>query len=61
MWIPYRLARCIDYNKICEIETAHAEVARTVASNECTLPIRPSNSEDAVVTHFWADKFNMDV
>ena len=56
-----RLGHCVNYNKVCEIETAQAEVAQAVALNECTLLIRPSNSEDVVLTHFWADNFDMDV
>ena len=56
-----RLGHCIDYNKVCEIETAEAEVAQAVAANECTIPIRPLNAEDVVLTHFWTDNFDMDV
>ena len=28
-----RLGHCIDYNKVCEIETAQDEVAQAVATN----------------------------
>ena len=54
------LGHCIDYNKVCKIETTQAEVAQAVGANECTLHIRPENAED-VLTHFWTDNFDMDV
>ena len=32
-----------------------------MATDECTLAIRPLNAEDVVLTHFWTDHFDMDV
>ena len=55
------LGHCIDYNLVCEIETAQAEAAQQIASSSGALPIKPVSSTQSVLTYFWVDNFDMNL
>ena len=55
------LGHCIDYNLVCEIETAQAEAAECIAKSSSALPIKPISSSDCVLTYFWVDNFDMNL
>ena len=41
--ILHRLGHCTDYNFVCEIETAQAETAQTLATESGALPLKPAS------------------
>jgi hypothetical protein len=47
-----RLGHSIDYNMVCEIETAHAQANQKVSETYGTLPLSPATEEHAVLTFF---------
>ena len=47
-----RLGHSIDYNMVCEIETAHAQANQKVPETYSTLPLSPATEEHAVLTFF---------
>ena len=57
--ITNHLGHCIDYNLICEIETAQAETAQFLANMSGVLPVKPAKPNTAVLTYFWVDNFDM--
>ena len=59
--ILHKLGHSIEYNKVCEIETARAELAIKLSQDYIDLPLRPGLPQDFVVTHFWAYKFEMNL
>ena len=59
--INHRLGHSIDYNFVCEIETALAEAAQGLANENGALPVKPSSDNETVLTFFWADIFDMKV
>ena len=59
--INHRLGHSIDYKFVCEIETALAEAAQVLANENGALPVKPSSDNEAVLTFFWADNFDMKV
>jgi hypothetical protein len=56
-----RLGHSIDYNMVCEIETAHAQANQKISETHGTLPLSPATDEHAVLTFFWADNFDMNL
>ena len=59
--INQRLGHGIDYKFVCKIETALAEAAQVLANENGALPIKPSSDNEAVLTFFCADNFDMKV
>ena len=53
-----RLSHSINYDRICEIETAQAELAQHFQSMSLNLPLCSANSESQVTTTFWWDNFD---
>ena len=49
--------RSVDYNTVCEIETAQAEIALQSAEKN-PLKLKPTNDNATVRTVLWADNFN---
>ena len=47
----------MDYNTVCEIETAQAEIALQNAEVN-PLKLKPATENSTVLTVFWADNFN---
>lgn len=56
-----RLGHSINYDRICEIETAQAELAQHFQSMSLNLPLCPANSESQVTTTFWWDNFDRNI
>ena len=56
--ILHRLGHCIDYNFVCEIETAQAETAQMLATESGALPLKPASRTETVLAYFWVDNFN---
>ena len=52
-----RLGHSVDYNTVCEIETAQAEIALQNAEVN-PLKLKPATEKSTVLTVFWADNFN---
>ena len=53
------LGHSVDYNLVCETETAEAEKAQSFFLNDGTLqPLEPVTPEAFVWTYWWADNFN---
>ena len=59
--ILHRLGHCIDYNFVCEIETAQAETAQMLATESEALPLKPASGAETVLTYFWVDNFDMNL
>ena len=59
--VMHHLGHCIDYNLVCEIETAQAEAAQQIANSSGALPIKPVSSNQSVLTYFWVDNFDMNL
>ena len=59
--ILYSLGYCIDYESVCQSETAEAEIARQLYEEGMSPGLQPKTEEDSVLTHFWADNFNKKV
>lgn len=55
------LGHCIDYNLICEIETAQAKKSQLMATASQTLPLSPSGRNESVLTYFWVDNFDVNI
>ena len=55
------LGHCMDYNLVCEIETAQAEAAECIAKSSGALPIKPISPSDCVLTYVWVDNFHMNL
>ena len=51
------LGHSVDYNTVCEIETAQAEIALQNAEVN-PLKLKPATENSTVLTVFWADNFN---
>ena len=56
--ILHRLGHCIDYNFVCEIETAQAETAQMLATESGALPLKPASRTETVLAYFWVDNFD---
>ena len=52
------LGHCIDYDLVCDIETAKAEVAQKMYENNLTQLTQISPTEAPILTYWWADNFN---
>ena len=52
------LGHCIDYDLVCDIETAEAEVAQKMYENDLTQLTQISATEAPILTYWWADNFN---
>ena len=53
------LNHSVDYNFVCETETAEAKKAQSFFLNDGTLqPLEPVTPEAVVLTYWWADNFN---
>ena len=59
--ILHRLGHCMDYNFVCEIETAQAETAQMLATESGSLPLKPASRTETVLTYFWVDNFDMNL
>ncbi len=59
--IVNHLGHCIDYNLVCEIETAQAKAAENTAKSSGALPIKPISPSHSVLTYFWVDNFGMNL
>ena len=57
--ILHRLGHCVDYNLVCEIETAQAETAQMLATESGAFPPKPASRTETVLTYFWVDNFDM--
>ena len=55
-----RLGHCITYDNLMDIESAQAKKAVKLmeGANTSVLPMKPKNSNDTVLTFFWADNFD---
>ena len=51
----------MDYNFVCEIETAQAETAQMLATESGALPLKPASRTETVLTCFWVDNFDMNL
>ena len=52
------LGHCIDYDLVCDIETAEAEVAQKMYENDLTQLTQISTTEAPILTYWWADNFS---
>ena len=52
------LGHCIDYDLVCDIETAEAEVAQKKYENDLTQLTQISATEAPILTYWRADNFN---
>ena len=59
--IVHKLGNCLDYNSVCEIETAQAQLVQEKAMTTSILTIRPETSEETIYTQFWVDNFDTKV
>ena len=59
--ILHQLGHCVDYNFVCEIETAQAETAQMLATESGALPLKPASGTETVLTYFWVDNFDMNL
>ncbi len=51
----------MDYNMVCEIETAHANANHEISKVSGTLPLKPLADNRLVMTFFWADNFDLNL
>ena len=52
----------MDYNMVCEIETAHADANQQLSKVSGTLPLKPLTENHAAITSFfWADNFDLNL
>ena len=51
------LGHCIDYNLVCEVETAEVEAAQKWMSESKSL----QQNQGPVLTYWWFDNFNQNV
>ncbi len=51
----------MEYNLICQIETAPSEAAQSLSETSGTLPLKPKSQNHTVLTVFWADNFDMNL
>ena len=56
-----RLGHSINYDRICEIETAQAELAQHFQSMSHYSPVMPVDAESKVTTTFWWDNFDRNI
>jgi hypothetical protein len=56
-----RLGHSINYDRICEIETAQAELAQHFQSMSLYSPVMHVDAESKVTTTFWWDSFDRNV
>ena len=61
MQIASNLGHCIDYNLVCEIETAQAEKSQLLSTVSGTLPLKSNTHMDTVLTFFWVDNFDLNI
>lgn len=54
-----KFGHCLNYNLVCEIETAQAEMAQKQSLNGVALPLQPQSPDNFVYTHFWVDNFDV--
>ena len=59
--ILHRLGHCINYNFVCEIETAQAETPQMLATESGALPLKPASRTETILTYFWVDNFDMNL
>ena len=59
--IASQLGHSIDYNLVCEIETAQAEASQLLSTISGTLPVKPRTWNDTVLTFFWVDNFDLNI
>ena len=50
------LGHCIDYNLVCEVETAEAEIAEQLYKRTTGAHLQPSDTP--TLAYWWADNFN---
>ncbi len=55
------LGHSINYDRVCEIETAQAELIQHFQAMSLHLPIIPATSENKVTTTFWWDNFDRNI
>eukprot|EP00795_Rhopilema_esculentum_P007883 gene7883-13766_t len=56
-----RLGHSITYDRICETETAQAELVQQLQSMSLNLPLLPSDTTQKVATSFWWDNFDRNI
>ena len=62
MQILSHLGHSIDYNIVCQIETAEAEKAlQFYEKDDILCGLEPANETSMVLTYFWADNFDQDL
>ena len=54
----HRLGHSINYNSVCDIETALAEATQEAAKSASVLPYQP-NTIAALFAHYWIDNFDI--
>ena len=59
--IVNHLGHCIDYDLVCEVETAQAEKAQALASKCQILSLMPAEENETVLTYFWVDNFDKNI
>ena len=59
--ILHRLGHCVDYNFVCEIETAQAETAQMLVTESGALLLKPASGTETILTYFWVDNFDMNL
>ena len=59
--IANRLGHSINYNTVCEIETAQEVKSQELSTRTSVLPIVPQDDNDCVLTYFWVDNFDVKV
>eukprot|EP00794_Sanderia_malayensis_P014842 gene14842-biopygen11931 len=59
--IANHFGHCINYNLVCEVETAQAETAQLLATMSGILPVKPATNDNTVLTYFWVDNFDMNI
>ena len=51
----------MQYNTVCEIETAQAECSPEAAKQSSILKLKPASSAGTVFTYYWVDNFDVKV
>ena len=53
------LGHCINYDLVCEVETAKAKLAlKCIKDGHGIQSLQPLNENASVLTFWWADNFN---
>ena len=56
-----KLGHCMSYNLTSKIETTQAESSLLAPTQTALLPLVPATPSNTVFTHFWADKFDLNI